>query len=101
MACELCPDGVQTAPRYGGHHVYVGLNDLYIHPEQDTDEELNRSLPKAATEWSRIVNLYTMCDLTKASDKKFVGLPGTAADFNGTRLSPDYDSLCRVAEEST
>jgi Heterokaryon incompatibility protein (HET) len=92
MACEMYPNGIKTAPSCGGHHASVGLNDLYIHRKQDADEEANRGLPKAAIEWNRIVDLYTMCDLTQASDK-LIALSGIASDFHNTRLRPDDEYL--------
>lgn len=92
MACEMYPGGIQTAPECGGHHAHVGLNDIHIHREQDTDEETNRGLPKEAIEWGRIVDHFTMCDLTVASDK-LIALSGIAREFHRTRLSPGDEYL--------
>ena len=96
-ACEMYPGGIKTAPRCGGHHAYIGRDDLYIHRRQETDEEINRGLPKAAIEWDRIVDLYTMFDLTKASDK-LIALSGRAANHHSTWLSPDNEYILQVCE---
>jgi Heterokaryon incompatibility protein (HET) len=92
MACELYPGGIRTVPECGGHHTQIGGDDLYIHRAPDSQEETNRGLSKEAIAWNRIVDLYTRCDLTKASDK-LIALSGIAIEFHRTRLSPDDQYL--------
>jgi hypothetical protein len=92
MACELYPAGIRTIPECGGHHTQIGGDDLYIHRAPDSLEETNRGLSKEAMAWNRIEDLYTRCDLTKASEK-LIALPGIAIEFHRTRLSPDDQYL--------
>jgi Heterokaryon incompatibility protein (HET) len=92
MACEIYTGGIRTAPECGGHHTNIGGDDLYIHRAPDSQEETNRGLPKEAIAWNRIVDLYTRCDLTRASDK-LIALSGIASEFHRTRLSADDQYL--------
>ena len=88
MACEMFPEGIETAPACGGHHASIGFDDIHIHRRQDSEEETNRGLSKAAIEWNRIVDMYTMCDLTKESDK-LIAISGIASEFHRTWLKPE------------